>query len=134
MHVCSISPLLLYVHAHAHTHTTQDKSVHTTQDTSVQHHTGYIHIHQTTIIMLGSQHPPLKERVFHSSSLRSPIVHVHVPMLHSDGRPQHYKAWNPVSLKLAYEAVTRSGYSVRRAAEEYQVPRSTLHDRVSGKV
>ena len=35
---------------------------------------------------------------------------------------------------MAYEAVTTGGYSVRRAAEEYQVPRSTLHDRVSGKV
>ena len=35
---------------------------------------------------------------------------------------------------MAYEAVTTGGYSVRRAAEEYQVPRSTLYDRVSGKV
>ena len=35
---------------------------------------------------------------------------------------------------MAYEAVTTGGYSVRRAAEEYQVPCSTLHDRVSGKV
>ena len=35
---------------------------------------------------------------------------------------------------MAYEAVTTGGYLVRSAAEEYQVPRSTLHDRVSGKV
>ena len=31
-------------------------------------------------------------------------------------------------------AVAMGKCSVRRAAEEYQVPRATLHDRVSGKV
>ncbi len=36
-------------------------------------------------------------------------------------------------MTLACEAVAK-GTSVRRAAEEYQVPRATLHDRVSGKV
>ncbi len=37
-------------------------------------------------------------------------------------------------LQLAYNAVVKRGLSVRRAAEEYRIPRSTLHDRISGKV
>lgn len=37
-------------------------------------------------------------------------------------------------MALAYKAVAEGKCSVRRAAEEYQVPRATLHDRVSGKV
>lgn len=38
------------------------------------------------------------------------------------------------ALMKAYLAVVDDGMSVRRAAECYKVPKSTLHDRVSGKV
>ena len=34
----------------------------------------------------------------------------------------------------AYQSVLRDGLSIRRAAEEFNVPRTTLADRVSGKV
>ena len=44
------------------------------------------------------------------------------------------KLWNEESMRKAYEAVTMRGESVRRAATHYDVPKSTLHDRVEGKV
>lgn len=43
------------------------------------------------------------------------------------------KGWNESQLRLAYEAV-RGGMSVRRAATEFCVPKSTLFDRLCGKV
>ena len=44
-----------------------------------------------------------------------------------------YKDYAKEKLDYAYEAVSK-GMSVRRAAEEYGIPKSTLHDRVVGKV
>ena len=44
-----------------------------------------------------------------------------------------YKQWNEEQMCHAFEAVT-NGSSIRRAAEEYNVPRSTLGDRISGRV
>ena len=44
-----------------------------------------------------------------------------------------YRTWENVSMQNTMKAVDK-GESVRRAAELYNVPRSTLHDRVSGKV
>ena len=41
-----------------------------------------------------------------------------------------YKRWNEEHVANAVKAV---GYSVRRAAEEYGVPKSTLHDWVCGR-
>lgn len=49
------------------------------------------------------------------------------------GRPDTYKAWTSDRMSKALVAVA-SGSSVRKAAEEYDIPRSTLHDRVVGKV
>ena len=37
-------------------------------------------------------------------------------------------------MQKALDAVKLQGLSVRRAAEEYDIPKSTLHDRVSGRV
>lgn len=45
-----------------------------------------------------------------------------------------YKAWNEDYLHKAYLAHIEEGLSVRRAAEAYGVPKSTLQDRVSGRV
>ena len=44
-----------------------------------------------------------------------------------------YRTWENVSMQNALKAVDK-GESIRRAAELYNVPRSTLYDRVSGKV
>ena len=45
-----------------------------------------------------------------------------------------YKAWSDESMINAISAVTQEGMSVRRAAETYGVPRSTLGDRISGRI
>ena len=67
-------------------------------------------------------HRPIKERTFHTSATRPSLV---VPFtVHS--RPQ-YKYWNE-------ERLVKDKVSIRRAAEEYNVPKSTLHDRVTGRV
>ena len=43
------------------------------------------------------------------------------------------RSWSDVSMEKAVTAVEK-GESVRKSAVKYSVPRSTLHDRVSGKV
>ena len=70
---------------------------------------------------------PLKDRIFNSKQA------VFVPSGVSC-RPMQYKCWTEERLYKAFEAVTKGGVSVRHAAEEYNVPKSTLHDRISGKV
>ena len=45
----------------------------------------------------------------------------------------HYRAWDDISLMNAMAAVD-NGTSIRKAAEMYSIPRSTLHDHVSGKI
>lgn len=44
-----------------------------------------------------------------------------------------FKQWSEDDLKLAAKAVS-DGWTIRRAAEEFRVPKSTLYDRVSGRV
>ena len=45
-----------------------------------------------------------------------------------------YKQWTELQMKGAVDAVVTSNLSVRRAAMQYNVPKSTLGDRVSGRV
>ena len=74
--------------------------------------------------------PNLKSRILNSkskdsySSYRSP----------QSVRPFTYKHWEGISMQKAVEAVETSGLSFRRASELYNVPKSSSHDRVSGKV
>ena len=49
-------------------------------------------------------------------------------------RPSNYKGWSQRSMAAALKAVIEDGMSVRGAAEYYGVPKSTLGDRVSGRV
>ncbi len=70
----------------------------------------------------------LKNRVFKTGSVPHPII----PSI-GTSRPQTYKNWNDSSLQLACEAV-RNGISLRQASEEYHIPKSTLHDHLSGKI
>ena len=49
-------------------------------------------------------------------------------------RPISYKNWNDVAMENALEEVSPGSMTIRHAAEEYGVPRSTLGDRASGCV
>ncbi len=49
------------------------------------------------------------------------------------GRPCSYKHWDDDTLEKASKAVSY-GMSIRRASEEYDIPRSTLHDHISGRI
>lgn len=77
--------------------------------------------------MLRPSAPTLQDRILKSASLP-----LHCSFL-AAGRPSHYKDWSDDRLYAAFQAVQK-GQSVRQAAESYAVPKSTLYDRVSGKV
>ena len=48
-------------------------------------------------------------------------------------RSAPFEQWSEEDLKIACKAV-RDGWTIQRAAEEFQVPKSTLYDRISGRV
>lgn len=48
-------------------------------------------------------------------------------------RAAPFKQWSKKDLQLAIKAV-KNGWTIRRAAEEFGVPKSTLYDRVSSLV
>ena len=52
----------------------------------------------------------------------------------SSVRPSKYKAWDETKMARALMAVTKEGMTVRQAATHYGLPKSTLGDRVSGRV
>ena len=57
---------------------------------------------------------------------------VNVPFIMQ--RPPTYREYNTLSIEKAYEAVVAGKMSIRKAADEFGVPRSTLHDKVTKKV
>lgn len=75
------------------------------------------------------QCPPLSQRVF-TSKARS---HFQSSKSYPD-RPETFKLWKPEAMEKALNAVITQGISIRRAALDYGVPKSTLGDRVSGRV
>ena len=91
--------------------------------------------------MLSTSHQPsLKDRVF-----RSTCTSTSFNPLSSSSRSKEYKSWDEDQLHRACEAVQRDRataqkegkkqrMSVRRAADAYHVPKSTLQDRLSGRV
>ena len=73
--------------------------------------------------------PPLKERVYRSSCIGS------MPTTNSIcARTSTYKDWAPFQMDKAVTAVVNEGLSIRRAALQYGVPKSSLGDRISGRV
>ena len=72
------------------------------------------------------------------TSLQSRVVRskgrvpVSVPFISQ--RQLTYREYSSLSMEKAYEAVVGGTMSVRKAAEEHGVPRSTLHEKVTGKV
>ena len=74
-------------------------------------------------------HPPLNERVFTAMDVpRSTVLPYacHVPM--------QRKQWTEARMERAIQSITLNGISVRRAAADYNIPKSTIYDRLSGKV
>ena len=74
---------------------------------------------------------PLPQRIFkspHKPCAQLPLAP------HVTTRPEVYKQWNNERMTRAMKAVSEEGMSVRRAASEFNVPRSTLNDRINGKV
>ena len=72
-------------------------------------------------------HLPLAQRIArtHSKFQKS--------LLPTAGPRGNYRSWEDAELVSAMESVGR-GVSLRRAADMYGVPKSTLHDHISGKI
>ena len=70
---------------------------------------------------------PLRGRILKSSSVAQQSKFGPV-------RPYQYKEWSPKSMLGAMKAVIKEGKSVCQAAVLYHVPKSTLGDRISGRV
>ena len=77
------------------------------------------------------QYPPLGDRVVKTSGLGLAVAH-RVPS--ASVYRGEYKQWSEERMALAVDAVMKDGISVRRAAEEYDIPKSTLGDRISGRI
>ena len=45
-----------------------------------------------------------------------------------------YKLWDKENMEMAVAILEKGEVSIRRAAKIYNIPRSTLHDRVSGRI
>ena len=78
-----------------------------------------------------SSYPHLVQKIV-KSKFNSCSSHSHSKPT-SHGPRGVYKSWNDVCMQKAVKAV-EEGVSIRVAADKYSVPRSSLHDRVSGKV
>ena len=74
---------------------------------------------------------PLKDRVIRSSRESSTFS---CPLVAD--RPATYKKWanHPDKISLALSGIQEGRLSVRRAAEAYGIPKSTLSDRLTGRV
>ena len=72
------------------------------------------------------QYPTLKDRVFRSHK----SIHLLAPTQVQRGT---YKGWTDSQMEQALQAVVAGGASIRRAALDYHVPKSSLGDRVSGR-
>ena len=66
----------------------------------------------------------LEERVLKTTS----SISLPVPLAPLPNRPDKYKCWVDGRMEKAMAVVKDQGFSVRRAAEEYAIPKSTLHD------
>ena len=74
---------------------------------------------------------PLRERIFASKHTLARTCSLDDI---TNNRPLAYKQWNEEMMSRALNAYHIEGLSVRRAADMYGVPKSTLGDRVSGRV
>ena len=77
------------------------------------------------------KHPPLHARVALSTSTN---VNHDDAVSTTTVRPLSYKQWDSLNMREAITAVLEKGISVRKAAELHGVPKSTLGDRITGRV
>ena len=71
-----------------------------------------------------------RDRTFRSATISPPRS---FPLTTIPSRPPVYKEYCEEQICRTYKAV-QEGASVRHAAEQYGIPRSTLSDRITGKV
>ena len=60
--------------------------------------------------------------------------YTHLSPVNESVRYGQYKLWSEEQMAHALNDVINHGFSVRRAAMEHNVPKSTLGDRVSGRI
>ena len=77
------------------------------------------------------QYPPLGDRIAKTSSVGLAEAD---PLQSARVCRGEYKSWTDERMAVAVSAVIKDGLSVRQAAEEYHVPKSTLADRISGRI
>ena len=66
-----------------------------------------------------------KKNCYHSKPISS---------VSTSNRPKKLRQWNDDAMKRTLEAVAEGKMGVNRAALEFNVPRTTLKDRISGRV
>ena len=76
------------------------------------------------------QCPSLNQRIY-KSKLRYPLQY---PQAVTDSRSKKFKKWSEDLIEKAINAVINDGVSISRAAEDYGIPKSTLGDRISGRI
>ena len=76
----------------------------------------------------------LSQRVFTVSGGCNPVLCGRSSFRPSSSRPAHYKEWGEVQMGKAVDACVNEGMSIRQAAFHFGVPKSTLGDRMSGRV
>ena len=80
------------------------------------------------------KYPTLSQRTYRSSRIKPWVNPTYEDCTYFSARPTSYReTWDDEGMKLAL-AATEKGMSIRRAASEYNIPKPTLGDRVSGKV
>ena len=78
--------------------------------------------------------PSLSQRTYRTSKAAKPWTRPTADDCIAPARPAKYReTYDDESMRLALTA-TEKGLSIRRAASEYNIPKSTLGDRVSGKI
>ena len=77
------------------------------------------------------QCPSLNQRIYRSK-LYYPLKSSQQTVTAS--RPAVFKLWSNEVMEKALNEVINNGMSVRHAALEYNIPKSTLGDRASGRV
>ena len=69
---------------------------------------------------------------YHSTTSSVTSTGLYIPF--AKDRPHSYRGYSSTAIEKAHDAVESGDMSIHRAAEGYGIPRTTLHNKVSGKV